>query len=58
MLELLAEHWAEAALLALGVAAFIARLTPTPKDDKVLGIVGRFLAQIIPGGLSKGANSD
>ena len=36
------------------VAGIIARLTPTDKDDQIVGVVKKFLDYWSPGGINKG----
>lgn len=56
-LSVLMEHWQ--GVLAVFVALYtlalaVARLTPTPRDNELLGSIGKFFDKILPGGLTKG----
>lgn len=56
-MEWLGSHWQDilAAFGALVVAAGgIARLTPTKKDDEVVGVFKKVLDYLSPGGINRG----
>ena len=60
-MEWITTHWSDV-LAAVGglvvVAGIIARLTPTKKDDKVVGIIKKLLDYFSPGGINKGLSKD
>ena len=50
MMEWIVEHWAEIVQLILaiiGAASIVVKLTPTPKDDEILGKIKKFISNWI-----------